>query len=481
MIRIYLDWSIVSVLKREDNQKLRKFIDEHKDCLQFLYSPAHFQDLMKSHSSDNKKKFYEDLNTLEYLCESHLIRWENNRTTPLIATPKEYFEGVKNQEDIFALMDMDNIVSTIDEVGKDMGMGGMGTLMKMLLKSTPIGFEINDENRDILHKMFPNLTSDSNTWDLVRAIAPSSKKLLSDREYYKSLRNTLGEKGFKLDPSSGNWSEEEVIDNINNFLKSFGAEMTYFKYIEESFKHRKEPANLFDFFTTAYLMLDLIGYRADKLPKPTNTMQNIQADAEHAFYGAHCDYFVVVDKILSIKSRILYREFGVPTQVIHPNELITVLEKVMHNYTATKDNFISEALKFVDFEKVVEHHPISKDNAIETFAIKLPYFYFNFFNYIVYSNFMSHGGIVLTFKKAFKNYSDFVYYTEAEKVIDRVTAFFGFDDQEELQRRKQELVYGKDFNAKFLWDFQGGKIILEKDTDTQRPILSYVISTKFED
>ncbi len=120
MIRIYLDWNVVTNLKWPKYEKLKNFIDIHKSYLQFPYSPAHFNDFMKSYSSENEY-FQNDLETLEYLSEEHLIRWENDRTVPLFGTPKEYFEGIKNQEDVFHSMDMEKIISEMDEQLEAMG------------------------------------------------------------------------------------------------------------------------------------------------------------------------------------------------------------------------------------------------------------------------------------------------------------------------------------------------------------------------
>jgi len=73
MIRVYLDWNVVSNLKKPEFKKLKNFIIEYKQNLQFPYTPAHFNDLMKSYRPDNEL-FFEDLNTLEFLSEKHLLR-----------------------------------------------------------------------------------------------------------------------------------------------------------------------------------------------------------------------------------------------------------------------------------------------------------------------------------------------------------------------------------------------------------------------
>lgn len=475
MIRIYLDWNVISSLKKPEFQEIRKFIDKHKQYLQFPYSPAHFTDLMKSYKPDNEY-FSADLETLDYLSGKHHIRWENDGVKPLFGKPKEFFEGVKDNEDLSDLLDMEKIFSDLGDSLKEIGIGNIGTLMKSLYELQPSGIEITEENRDILKKMFPNLKPDSSMWDLMKDIGPFTQKLLQDGEYYKDFRNSLADHGFKLDSNSGNWSYDTVIKNIDDFLLRLGTKMTYLEYVEASLKHKKDPITQYEYYTTAYLMLDMIGYKVDKLPKPTDNMRNIQADGEHSFYGGHCDYFVAMDKKLRVKSKVLYNEFNIDTKILEPQEFITELERVVDPLT-NKTNFIQEALGFCNNESLVESYPDENGNGIETFAFKLPRFYFNFFNYVIYTSYPEQKGFVLTFRKVFKNFSRFVYYTESETLVDTVCDFFGYENKEELTIKKNEFVY-KNKGTMFDWSFEGGLIRLENEEHTKRPTLSYIISTK---
>jgi len=475
MIRIYLDWNVISSLKKPEFQEMKEFIDKHKKYLQFPYSPAHFTDLMKSYNPGNEH-FNSDLETLEFISGKHHIRWEDDRVKPLFGMPKEFFEGVKDNEDISDLLDMEKIFSDLDDSLKDIGLAKMGTLMKSLFELQPSGIEITDENRDFLKKMFPNLKSDSTMWDLMKDIGPFSQKLLNDGEYYKVFRKSLAEHGFKLEANSGNWSYDKVIKNIDNFLLRLGTKMTYLEYVETSLKHKKEPITQYEYYTTAYLMLDMIGYKTDKLPKATDNMQNIQADGEHSFYGGHCDFFVAMDKKLRVKSKVLYNEFNIDTKIIEPKDFIAELEKVI-DPLSNNINFIQEALDFCNKENLIELYPDEKGDGIETYAFKLPRFYFNFFNYVVYTSYPEQDGFVMSFRKVFKNFSRFIYYTESENLIDYVCDYFGYENMEELEIKKNEFVY-EDKETKFDWSFEGGLIRIENEEDTKRPTMSYIISTK---
>ena len=141
----------------------------------------------------------------------------------------------------------------------------------------------------------------------------------------------------------------------------------------------------------------------DKLQKPSNNMQNIQTDGGHSFYGAYCDYFVASDKILRTKSKVLYNEFNVSTKIIDPNQLISELKKAL--YEPPKEiSFLEEVFSFYKPENLVETYPIPEESEAEISVFKLPRFYFNFFNHMIYEHYPKEKGVIVTFKKAFKNF-----------------------------------------------------------------------------
>jgi len=466
MIRIYLDWNIVSNFKKPEFSEIREFIAEHKDYLQFPFTPAHFKDLMKSYQPDNNL-FDVDLENLEYLSEKHLLQWGKDNIEIFSATPKEYLEREKNNEDIFSAMDFEKIVNELDSF--DFG-GKIGTLFKSILESCSAGIQITDENREILNIMLPNISNESSMWDLVKDITPFAKQLHQDGIYYKELRKTINDKGFKLNKNSGNWEVTDVIKNIDDYLIKMKVSQNFCEYIDSCFKHKKEPANRYEYYTTAYLMLDMMGYKSDKLKKASNNMQNIQTDGEHSFYSAYCDYFVVMDKNLKTKTEVLFNKFNIPTIVISPNELIDTLKSKIH-IPDTNIHFLIEASSIIRDGEVVEKQDID-ENGVKAFVIQLPVFYFNFFNYAIYQYSPEHNISMLTFKRVFKNYSNFIFYTESEKLIDRICLFFGSNNDEDFAEKKREFVYGEN-KVEFFWKLDGVFIKLQKDEETLRPILTY--------
>ncbi|NQV17203.1 MAG: hypothetical protein HQ534_01475 [Armatimonadetes bacterium] len=474
MIRVYFDWNVFSYLKEPEYKKLKQKVEELSYAIQFPYSPAHFQDLMKSYdkNNDSNKYFYEDLNLLEKLSKTHLLRWEGTRTVPLMATPKEYFESNKNLEDIS--IDIEKAFNDVDELSEEYGIPKISKLMKSLFKMQPLGFEINNDNKDAINKMFPNINSESTMWDFMKDMGQFSDKLLKDKNYYKDIRKTIKDQGLKLDINSGNWDAKDVFDKLDKFLATFDLKLSFIDYVQKVFEFRKKKANRHEFFTTAYLLLDMLGYKSDKLSKISNNMGNITSDAEHAFYGAHCDFFIANDKKLLAKAKVLYHEFNIQTTIWTPEEFINKIDSFVHTLPQNAKDAIEEGARIIDLKNTVEFHPKSDNYEVDSYGLSLPMFYFNFFNYAIFQYYEEYNSYVITFRRVFKNYSDFIFYTELEKLINNLGNVFGVDNEVEFQKTIKDFVYNIEEKT-ILWTFDNIIIVLEKDVELGRANLKYFI------
>jgi hypothetical protein len=60
-----------------------------------------------------------------------------------------------------------------------------------------------------------------------------------------------------------------------------------------------------------------------------------------------------------------------------------------------------------------------------------------------------------------------------------MVALFGLDDKAAYSEKKREFVYG-DKAPVFLWQFPGGLIKIEREEDTHRPSLTFVLAVQQE-
>ena len=82
MLKIYLDWNIISYLKNEKYNDLRAYITQINEFFIFPYSRAHIQDLYQSKSPTNTVKYEQDLNTLSEICQTHLLEYNDSIDAP---------------------------------------------------------------------------------------------------------------------------------------------------------------------------------------------------------------------------------------------------------------------------------------------------------------------------------------------------------------------------------------------------------------
>lgn len=140
----------------------------------------------------------------------------------------------------------------------------------------------------------------------MKAVVPFITKLKSEKEFYKDFRKTINEQEFKLKTDSGSWKPEEVVKNIDTFFKKMASDMKFSTYVKMTVSSSKgNQATKYDYFTNVYLLLDLISFKKEKIPKDTYRLQNIRTDGDYTFYASAYDYFVVMDKALTIKTKVL--------------------------------------------------------------------------------------------------------------------------------------------------------------------------------
>lgn len=87
MKRIYLDWGVVSYLKKDEYAELRSLLLSNMDKLFMVYSPAHLEDLMKS---KGEPQFDDDIKMLSNLVGDHLFNIDKGLVLPYRANPEDF-------------------------------------------------------------------------------------------------------------------------------------------------------------------------------------------------------------------------------------------------------------------------------------------------------------------------------------------------------------------------------------------------------
>lgn len=444
MKRVYLDWGVVSNLKKPEYAEIKDFLLGNKGNLFFVYSTAHFEDAMRSRGDE---RLMQDIQMLESLVDNHLLAFDKKTAHPYLATPTEYYQNNKDR-DLETVPDFADLVSS---VGQDMPM--LGGLLKSFL-SFPMSIPNVAREQKLFAMMLPDLPDSPTLGDVLHSSTTFINKMLGDKEYYKSYRSSVRSSGFTLDENSGNWKSDEVVPIISAQMKKLGIDKTFQEFVLSGFGS-KDKVTDFEFFMAAYSMLDLIGYKSDKLPKSTNAMNSVNTDAQHAYFAAFCDFLVTQDLHLASKARALYSEFGISTKVISPSEIIAELEE---NSKDVLVSFLQEQLR----EDNVERH---EERAV---VYKFTRRFLGIFTHcVVYAH---DEETLIELKLAFDNYSYFVFYDEARIMVDTVADYLGRPCDAEYETIRQSIVSGNP-NAAIHWKGDDIFFTLKADPERHRPEL----------
>ena len=180
-------------------------------------------------------------------------------------------------------------------------------------------------------------------------------------------------------------------------MNILGIDKNFQEFVLAGFGKRDKVSD-FEFFLAAYRLLDMIGYKSDKLPKSKNAMNSVNTDAQHAYFAAFCDYLVTQDSHFASKARALYAAFGISTKVISPADIIRELEDDRKDELVS---FLEEQLR----EENVERH--EERSVVYKFTRR----FLGFTHCVVYAN---DDETLIELKLAFDNYSYFIFYDEAE-------------------------------------------------------------------
>ena len=216
-------------------------------------------------------------------------------------------------------------------------------------------------------------------------------------------------------------------------------------------------------FKSVCLALGLFGFRPENKNKG---LMNIDTDASHVFYAAHCDLFVTDDKKLKDKAIAMYSRYGFQTKVIRPKEFV---------------NFVDEELKkeysLFQIPDIIESYgvPRIEDDKLHYKLLYSPVFgLFNTCHKIDKQWGYMGDSCVGLFRYSFSN-TPYLFYTEMKHLFNFIDSFLTPQEKEKFHKNYVELITSRDIEktAKASYTFQcddfGFQMILISDPDTAVP------------
>ena len=410
MKKVYLDWNVINHL--EESPELYEFILQNKAHFVFVYSPAHFSDLMKSYQEgEGNTYFKKDLERLETVCETHLMVYSNKKLNLYRCPPSEFMEKEGKDYPVSKFLLDSNLLE------KSMRVDGLDLygIFSESLKSVSFGSAIE----------LPLFGSFSNAFELLNCSLDFIEKLMTDKEFVKTVRkgatNTANDKEITC---INDYNPNEVIGAINAFFASQGTGVDVEGIIKKVIID-EQHGNEMLVFESLYAGLDLMRYHPDK-----RDLMNILTDADHAFYGSYCDVLVTDDAKMRYKAEAVYSYYGITTKIIGKQDLLQYLKNEING-----EMKIEEPLK----EVLSNQHIPEKYNEDDIYLkwTKLDNPFLGYFDKLEYQLYLSSGWFCFAFTKELR----YTYFTETEKLFEIIKSM--------LHEPKSIELFEKDYVEKY--------------------------------
>jgi len=429
MYRVYLDWNIISALKNFNKtaviEDLNSLLNDNAQNIITPYSPAHIQDLLKgSDKPENIKLIRNDLDYLDKISNQNCIQFDfiKKYAHPTFGSAHFLFDSyIETRKDSILHP------SYLENLYNDTSLPSLGKLMTLAWKMTPVDidfnkFEENPEVKEFYDKYFKRTKESNNMYNLMVDFSEFYSDLNQNPELYKKLIQIFRDQAG-IDPKWISNLKKPLAELDDILLKSklgFGFEKL--STIEPDEK-TEILNNLFMKFSMEYAGLDMSGYHPDSFTKK-NLFSNFTNDSHHAFYAAHCDYFVSYEKKLLSKAKAIYDKYKVETKTLIPKEFVAELSQ---NLGETFDSeYLFNAIKKTirqGFITVIKEHDY-EDSIIGLYRPEVPILaYFNF----LYLKQDKNNRSTLFLRHIYKNFSDFTFYTEIESIVNKCFTIFGAD------------------------------------------------------
>lgn len=420
--------------RNETFSAISKFVEDNRSSILLTYSPAHLQDLKRSYfnSEVGKTETEKDLEFLGKLTGNHCLCYDYKEKIvyPNILNPKEYFV------DIFVTNSFENIFDFDSIFDKDDPLGRLWQSYWKLLETLPSGIDFSELEK--IPKKYQSIkdlfktTKDNNTLgSLIKDVMILLQQPKEFEKAFKEIREASN-KDLKINTDNSKWGNPfEYLDNI---LLESNLQKNFFDLTTETIKNSNKNASRFDYFSNYYIQLDMFGYHKDK------KIPNLIDDATHSFYGAHTDIFVTDDDNTNMKSKALYKQLNISTEVIYSDEFFSAIRR--------RKLFKEEKSLFEQIEYIIENSLLlidSIDKELNPSKIfKIEPLLLDFFNRLQISEY--EDSTALIFYKKQGNYSNFMFWTEIMEVVNKFNSELGADYNNKRcfeESEKKEIIDNK--------------------------------------
>lgn len=430
MIRIYLDWNVMSQLKNGLFEPLLVAISDNAKFFK-LFSTSHIGDIGASDQADkNRENIQGDLDYILKLTEGYCVLNNNKEIIIEQRSPHQLFDDRTDVQSLLSVFDFGKIIESLGEENSEI----LETIKPLfdLLTEMPISniFEDafnNPQTSSIIRQFLPDLEDNYTIKGLLGSII-SMVLRLNEKGDYKQLREIL-QSGLNINRDKI-FAADDPYKLIDFSYKKNGLSLPELPTTEDV------APDWFNKITNEYIKLDMHGFQEDKVnieKGRKETFRNTTEDAFHTAFATTCDFYITNDKKNYRKAEILYEKLRINTLVLTPNEFIDHYRQWLHfNDWRNFAVFINAVIKHC------EPVHVSADGLLKTYI--QPLFIFDYFNKIYLFDSKETPALSITLAREKPTNNRFIYKNEVTVLINKLLAAFGEDIERLNQIQESDIA-----------------------------------------
>ena len=408
-MRIYLDSNVFRDLKKPENKVLYELILADKERNYYYFSEAHIQDLVQ----DSTDKKLDDMEFMETIVGNNAWHY-TDRTDLEYWSPRTFYANFKWKEGTELMTNEGAIYVEIREQ-----MRAIPVHIGSLIDSVALPADFPDDLKPLLLESVTMLDFMEAMLELTDALAADQSRFKRLLQYFhRSMTHPLLFEHMGIQGYDG-----KSVTDMDAFATSFS----------EMVMSKANKKDWYNYFIDAQYMLDTFGIVKGK-PKKQKFMSLLN-DGKHAFYAGHGHLLVTSDEDMIAKTSLLYRVFGLDTEIVRPEEFHQYLLNERARNTSVK------AL-FEQFERAAELPTAYENYTLDEMIVKkdLPNWYVGAFNALTCAS--AAGYRYFYFDQGFSKLSFGTTAVEIERVLDELLEHFGPDALGQGKFDRNELADG---------------------------------------
>ncbi|MGJ1323147.1 hypothetical protein ACR780_10675 [Sphingobacterium faecium] len=438
MIKVYVDWNVMSQLKNGLFPELYVIL-QNQDKFYLTYSTAHIGDIANSNQGqENFQNIKSDLNFITELTNNRCVFNTGQEIIIENRSPHEIYQERVQVPDFNITNTLNAILDELDDEHKEI----LKPMIKIIQDQSidPVfknSFE-NPETTEAMRKFLPDLENNYTFQGLLNSISTMFTKL-NTSEDFKNLRNIV-QSGLSINRDKI-FATGDPYNIITQAYSKMGVNMPEIKFMDNVAPEWYNKINW------EYINLDMHGYQEDNINVSKGrkeTFKNTSEDAAHAAFASMFDFYITNDKKNYNKTQKVFEKLEIDTLVMKPMEFI----EYYNNFLSAEDlptslNNIKAVLKHISPQ-------VSNDGLQKTFFT--PYFIFDYFNKIhIVTNKDNSEAPRFFLSRVKPTNNKLIYFEEVEIMIKKLNLYFN-ESLPLLELEEQKLIIdnlwrGRDWNA----------------------------------